>query len=555
MASRIEPDAVARPNPAAKPAPPAAKPAAAPPAAAKPAGPPPAAAKPAAEPSAGASHDAAHHDEPVRRRGGAGFLRHTPAWAVSMLVHVIAILGLALIYTPAPIKEAMRVIVSSTADVEEDAPDLTPQPEDQIDKPEKTEVTEVLVPTDVTVVEDVKVVSTANDLDAAPVAVELVDIGASSANTADLLSTVGAPGGKGLSGIGGRSNAAKIAAAEGGGPDTEAAVDRALKWLIAHQMPDGGWNFDLQKCPSCAGKCSHGGEKRGPDRGGATALALLPFLGRGHTHIDGPYKQQIEQGLAFLVNMTMKGKGQAYGPGGSLYSQGLAGIALAESYAMTQDQRLAQPTQLALNFIMDAQDPRGGGWRYQPKQPGDTSVVGWQLMALKSGAMSYLEVNPLTIKKASDFLDSVQDDSGVWYGYTDSTSAKGRPGTTAVGLLCRMYLGWKKDHPALQEGVTRLAKLGPSNDLYFDYYATQVMHHMEGDVWLAWNAKMKQALLSTQSTKGHEAGSWFEGFDKGHGPHIGGRLYTTALATMILEVYYRHLPIYRNETVDTEFKE
>ena len=63
---------------------------------------------------------------------------------------------------------------------------------------------------------------------------------------------------------------------------------------------------------------------------------------------------------------------------------------------MTNDQSLLQPAQYALNHIVYAQDPVGGGWRYSAKQPGDTSAVGWQLMALKSGHMGYLQVPPQT---------------------------------------------------------------------------------------------------------------------------------------------------------------
>ena len=202
---------------------------------------------------------------------------------------------------------------------------------------------------------------------------------------------------------------------------------------------------------------------------------------------------------------------------------------------------------------MQAQDPVGGGWRYAPKQPGDTSAVGWQLMALKSGNMAFLHVNPLTVKKASAFLDSVQSDDGAAYGYIDAKT----PGDArnAVGLLCRMYLGWKKNHPAMERGVANLAKGGPSNDLYHDYYATQVLHHMEGETWVSWNNTMRDMLVSTQGKKGHETGSWFEGVNGGVGGDAVGRLYCTSLSTMILEVYYRHLPIYGQQSVEEEFKE
>ncbi len=558
MASQIDPDprqkAVAKPaappakpatagRPAAAPAKPAA--AAKPPAAAKPAAP----AKPVA-PVAAAEPTAAGDELPVvtERRGGG--MNQLIACAISMLVHIVALLSMALVVTATPEKEKPREIVSSAAETVEEFEEFSEQEIDQpvSDAPQSNDV--VVPTTDVSVVPDVQVVSTADAIEAAPLAVELTDFGSETAPATDLASSMGAVGGTG-GGFGGRANAAKIAAASGGGADTEQAVDRALKWIAIHQMPDGGWSFDLKVCPSCQGQCSHSGEGHGKDRGGATAMALLPFLGRGYTHREGPYKAQVEQGIAFLAGLAIKQKGKCYVQG-NLYSQGLAGIALSECYAMTQDPRLQVPTQLALNYIMEAQDPRGGGWRYAPKQPGDTSAVGWQLMALKSGNMAYLQVNPLVIKKAVEFLDHVQADDGAFYGYTDP--GKG-PATTAVGLLCRMYLGWKKDHPALQKGVAHLAKLGPSKDLYFSYYATQIMHHFEGDMWIAWNNKMKGMLLKSQASKGHEAGSFYDGVDGGHGAHSAGRLYCTALSTMILEVYYRHLPIYKNQSVDDEFKE
>jgi hypothetical protein len=287
-------------------------------------------------------------------------------------------------------------------------------------------------------------------------------------------------------------------------------------------------------------------------------MALLPFFGRGYTHKDGPYKPQLEAGIAFLAGLAMKGEGNAAKAGGSeghapVYSQGLAGIALSEAYAMTQDNRLQMPAQYVLNCIMDWQDPASGGWMYTFRAPGiDTSIIGWQLMALKSGNMAYLEINPATIKKAIGALDALEDDSGAFYGYR----GPGRgAATTAVGLLCRMYLGWKKDHPALQRGVEFLAKTGPTKDLYYSYYGTQIMHHMEGEVWQAWNTKMKEMLLKSQATEGHEAGSWYKGVDGGPCPTYAGRLCVTSLATMMLEVYYRHLPIYKGQATDDEFKE
>jgi hypothetical protein len=281
-------------------------------------------------------------------------------------------------------------------------------------------------------------------------------------------------------------------------------------------------------------------------------MALLPFLGAGQTHKEGDYQKTVAAGLYFLMrSMEVSEKGGSLVDGGNMYSHGLASIVLCEAYAMTQDKNLMAPAQASINFIVYAQDPVGGGWRYAPRQPGDTSVVGWQVMALKSAHMAYLHVPPLTVKGASHFLDTVQGESGASYGYT---GPGGGGATTAVGLLCRMYLGWKQDHPGLARGVETMARQGPSlRDLYRDYYAAQVMFQAtgaKGDVWKTWNDKMRDGLVSTQSRQGHTEGSWY--IAGGHSDS-GGRLYCTSLATLILEVYYRHMPIFREAATQDDF--
>jgi len=490
-------------------------------------------------------------DEEEARPPRGGLVGQVPAWGVSMLVHIVALLAMALIAGEAILVEKPTIITSTTSEEEEDFTEVEVETLDTPEEAVEPTPDEVVVTTDVAV-EPVEVVSMADDLEAAPLAVELVEFGSETAPAADMMATIGAVGGTAAGGLGGRANAGKLARGGGGGGDTEDAVDRALKWIAAHQLPDGGWSFDLEKCPSCAGKCSAPGKSGTAERGAATAMALLPFLGRGYTHREGPYKKQVEGGIAFLVQLAMKNNGKAYEQGGNLYSQGLVGIAMSECYAMSQDERLAAPTQAVLNYIMEAQDPTGGGWRYNPKQPGDTSATGWQIMALKSGNMAYLQVNPLTVKKAVEFLDSMQgDEYGSTYGYA---APGNKHSTSAVGLLCRMYLGWKKDHPGVQEGATKLAKVGPNTDIYYDYYATQIMHHMEGELWTTWNAKMKKMLLDSQSKKDHESGSWHEGFSD-HGSRGAGRLYVTSMATMILEVYYRHMPMYKTDVAQDEFRE
>ena len=111
-----------------------------------------------------------------------------------------------------------------------------------------------------------------------------------------------------------------------------------------------------------------------------------------------------------------------------------------------------------------------------------------------------------------------------------------------------MYTGWRRDNPGLVQGVAQLNAWGPSQDsLYYDYYATQVLFHWAGPEWDTWNRKMREHLISTQERAGHQTGSWY--FESQQTPP-GGRLYNTAMATMILEVYYRFMPLYGEEAVE-----
>jgi hypothetical protein len=334
---------------------------------------------------------------------------------------------------------------------------------------------------------------------------------------------------------------------------SEAAVANSLKWLANVQQRDGGWSFDMaQSHPAVT---NHGTASRA--RNAATAMALLPFLAAGHTHKEGKYAKVVYRGLEFLMANTNKEytKGNDvswFEADGSMYSHGLATMAVCEAYGMTKDKALMAYAQGGMNFIGTAQDPAKGGWRYQPKQPGDTSVVGWQLMALKSGHLSYLTTNPQTIKLVQVYLDSVSDpnDYRAFYGYQNASRS---PANTAIGLLCRVHLGWTSEQQGLQAGVEYLSKTRPHRtNLYYNYYASQVLHQWGGDEFQKFNTQLREDLIKWQNTAGSNAGSWHPadwvpGFRGDHTAERGGRLCTTSLATLILEVTYRNGIINRNK--------
>jgi hypothetical protein len=322
---------------------------------------------------------------------------------------------------------------------------------------------------------------------------------------------------------------------EGGTTLTEAAVARGLRWLAQQQQPDGRWRLD-------------GGVR---SDSAATSLALLPYLGAGQTHLSGRHKETVARGLRWLVgNQKPDGDLRADSAGNTgMYAHGQGAIVLGEAFLMTGDEALRQPAQKAIDFIVGAQYP-DGGWRYAPNQEargrerGDTSVVGWQLMAMQSARAARLNVPLETFELASHFLDSVQRQDGALYGY--QPGQRPTAAMTAEALLCRIYLGWTKADPPLMEGVRWLLDNHPpaadSPNVYYWYYGTQALHHVGGTEWERWNFLMRDALVNTQETGGEAAGSWAP---RGEHASAGGRVYMTALAVCTLEVYYRHLPIFR----------
>jgi hypothetical protein len=314
----------------------------------------------------------------------------------------------------------------------------------------------------------------------------------------------------------------------GGTTLTEAAVARGLRWIAAQQWADGSWPL-----------------QHDDDHQAGTSLALLPFLGAGQTHLSGLYTTQVAGGLRYLLN-HQDADGDLRGDSSlqfGMYVHGQATIVLCEALAMTHDERLREPAQRAVDFIVAAQHPRGG-WRYEPGQEGDTSVLGWQLMALQSARAAGLKVPNDTLDLADQYLETVQSENGAFYAYQpyrEPTHVM-----TAEALLCRMYLGWGLDHPGIRQGTRTLVDEFPpaadDPDYYYWYYATQAIHHVGGRLWQRWNHALREELVSLQRTQGRHAGSWDP-----EGPHasVGGRLYVTSMAVCTLEIYYRHAPIFR----------
>ncbi|WP_261364009.1 prenyltransferase/squalene oxidase repeat-containing protein [Stieleria tagensis] len=345
-----------------------------------------------------------------------------------------------------------------------------------------------------------------------------------------------------------------------GGPATEEAIERGLAFLASVQNDDGSWSLQ-----------GHGDAVLLRSDTAATGLCLLAFQGAGYTHTQHQYAQTVSKGLKFLID-NQRTSGNLYRSENEIsdrnvmfYSHGIAALAMCEAYGMTQDRELRQSAQEALNYVMATQHRERGGWRYSPQVSSDTSVTGWMMMALKSGELSGLDVSQASYDGIDHWLSlsSESEDRLDRYRYNpfalDTPQQRhGRvptPTMTAVGMLMRMYNGWRRDEPAMQSAAEYLLKyppqLGdrrrPRRDGYYWYYATQFMFHMGGDYWDRWNRFLNPLLLETQIKTGPEAGSW--------DPELpvpdrwsthAGRLYVTTMNLLNLEVYYRHLPIYED---------
>ncbi len=458
----------------------------------------------------------------------AKIVRGAPPWMVSMVVHAALLLIMGLIFIARPITEQIMLIAPPDIFAEKLGEQVL---ETELQSPESMEL---------------EVVDPALSFDEKPpvddpfAAPPIVDLNIPDPNSST--SDIAAPA-IGLA-LTGRQEGSKksLLAAYGGTATTEAAVREGLLWLKRQQKEDGTW--------SLMGPYSSGGYAE--NRVAATAMALLAFQGAGHTHQGkGEFQPTVAKAWKALLAMQ-NADGEFQGEAAynqKTYGQAQASIAVCEIYGMTKDKAFQGPAQKAVSYALFSQSPQGG-WRYSPKEDADTSVTGWYVMALQSAMMAGLDVPSPTFDKINGFLDSVGSENQSKYAYMPGQDY--RLSMTAEGLLCREYLGWKHNDERLRTGINYLLanpidynSSESHQNVYYWYYATQALHHMDGDDWNKWNAVMRQAVPTHQIKSGAEKGSWAPSSGDTHGAGAGGRLYTTCLSIYMLEVYYRHLPIYK----------
>ncbi|MCX7702545.1 MAG: terpene cyclase/mutase family protein [Planctomycetota bacterium] len=361
----------------------------------------------------------------------------------------------------------------------------------------------------------------------------------------------------------------------GSGPGTESAVLAALLWLWRHQNrkndPDaGGWSMNGFH------KWCKPGEVCKNDLGaspyfdvGVSSLALLAFLGHGNTHRVGKFRRTVQMGLEYLLrNQSSEGWfGKLSETHEWIYNHALATMAVCEAYGMTQDPWLREPCERAIDCIIRAQNP-GAGWRYDPGSgENDTSVTGWMILALKGAKSAGINVPANVWDGAIKWFDRCTDPTTGRVGYQKpgdlgsvirgvNEQWEKLPTMTSVAVICRIFCGQSRSDPIVKRSVDFLMKhlptwdtKGMKVDMYYWYYGTYALFQYGGQPWKDWNTAMKKALLDTQRRMGCADGSWDPICKWGM---VGGRVYSTAINALTLEIYYRYRRYYEGKGIDPE---
>ena len=353
---------------------------------------------------------------------------------------------------------------------------------------------------------------------------------------------------------------------KGGGRGTEQALVDGLEWLKAHQSPDGSWDSDGfdSNCGTISAASTCDGPGQSANDVGMTGLALLAFLGDGNTTTTGVYKETVQSGIKWLkqqqdpdTGLLGEKIGHAY-----VYNHAIATLAMCEAYYSTKSPLQKKATQRAVNYITTARNPYGA-WRYDvpPSGDNDTSITGWMVFALKSAEEAGLAVDDDAYAGALSWIDEVTDTSNGRVGYDSQGSASSRierkndhyptdkgEAMTAVGLLSRVFMGQTPEaYPIMTKHADLLLRKlpewdpdGMGCDMYYWYYGSYALYQMGGSHWTSWQKAMEKAVVGSQRRDGDEQGSWDP---IGPWGFSGGRVYSTALMTLCLEVYFRYAKV------------
>ncbi|HIG85521.1 MAG TPA: hypothetical protein EYQ25_00605 [Planctomycetes bacterium] len=483
------------------------------------------------------------------------WMERAPWLAISAVAHFAAIMLLAAIPWNLFFPPDEVIIDASTAQAPEEAVEDPPEEEEEEIEEVETEEEPIIQDYEVSDHNEVDVDQDFELTDGDPDMMSNSPFDQKNFN--NVIGVGGGAGGK----YGGRFGGNRNLRAGGGG--TAQALADGLEWLKNHQAPDGSWDVDEYWINNVSGgtDCSEGAGSHIQDTG-ITGLALLAFLGDGHTMRDGLYKDVVTKGIKWMrkeqdpeTGLLGQDIGEAF-----LYDHAIASLAMAEAYVLSNKTPILSSTvRNATKYIVNSRNPYGA-WRYQvpPIGENDTSVTGWMVFALKSAEEGGFKISKETYAGALTWFDEVTDPGTGRMGYDSIGSLSSRvdginddfpadkgEAMTAVGLLCRFFMGQDpKENPIMEKHADLLLKRlpewdpeGKGTDMYYWYYGSYAMFQMGGKHWKSWKKAMEKAVLNSQRKDGDYKGSWDP---VGPWGYSGGRVYSTSLLVLCLEVYFRY---------------
>lgn len=336
--------------------------------------------------------------------------------------------------------------------------------------------------------------------------------------------------------------------------DSEAALERGLKWLAANQGPEGNWESnDL----------------------GLVSMGVLAYLSAGHTPGRGRYGPTIDRALNYILkNAKPSGLLNIANGQRDMYNHGLTAFVLGQAYGMTSDPRVSPVLDRALKLIAYTQC-EDGGWDYQAKRQKrghDLSLVVMQAKALRSAVDSGLEVSPEVINQA---IKSVREHYRADSGKTnfDDPDVRAEPGQftydghrgslamNACGVVCLQEFGeyddWRIEKNVLRIVEKALQAKGGNHDgrLPFDsytlYYVAQALYQVGGKPWTECYPTLRDALVAGQNLDANNLqhdGWWTDSQWVSGKP---GQLYGTSVACFVLAIPNRYLPILQEGKIDS----
>lgn len=329
----------------------------------------------------------------------------------------------------------------------------------------------------------------------------------------------------------------------------ESSVDKGLRWLSTQQQRDGSFESNDIGQPA------------------VTSLAIMAFLSRGHYPGEGPYGEQLDSAIDFVLSaqrsdglfsyLDARGEYKRHEPSHTAtYNHAVAGLMLGEVFGMChgkRSERVRQAIERALIFTWKLQRNHKdraedkGGWRYiadRDERDSDIGVSGWHLMFLRSARNAEFDVPKMFVDDAVGFVRRCHVDThkGV-FSYYPGDKSEASTTMTAIGTLS-LALGGQHNDPLVREGADWMLDKGV--DRYEDdkrwhychYYYVQAMAQVGGKYWRKTFPKALKELTDNQKSNGR----WDPSDAK---EELLGPCYFTSLGVLTLTPPYQLLPLYQ----------